>query len=154
MAAAEELGNVTCNYIGPGEHTEAEQVQIVQDLITQGVDGIAVAPSNAPAMARALRAAQEAGIPVTYGYISDIHERKAGTSNCTTASATGSGKPIGPGDSCYVSNAKAYDAAFASFFDRLQKDGITPANTEFVISAEENDQLAGANVGRASQPTP
>jgi ribose transport system substrate-binding protein len=64
MAAAEEMGNVTCNYIGPGEHTEAEQVQIVQDLITQGVDGIAVAPSNAPAMGRALRAAQEAGIPV------------------------------------------------------------------------------------------
>lgn len=64
MAAAEEMGDVTCNYIGPGEHTEAEQVQIVQDLITQGVDGIAVAPSNAPAMARALRAAQEAGIPV------------------------------------------------------------------------------------------
>ena len=63
MAAAEEMGNVTCNYIGPGEHTEAEQVQIVQDLITQGVDGIAVAPSNAPALARALRAAQEAGIP-------------------------------------------------------------------------------------------
>ena len=97
---------------------------------------------------------QESGIPVTYGYISDIHERKAGTSNCTTASATGSGKPIGPGDSCYVTNAKAYDDAFAAFFDRLQKDGITPANTEFVISAEENDQLAGANVGRASQPTP
>jgi hypothetical protein len=97
---------------------------------------------------------QESGIPVTYGYISDIHERKAGTSNCTTASATGAGKPIGPGDSCYVSNAKAYDAAFAAFFDRLQKDGITPANTEFLISAEENDQLAGANVGRASQPTP
>src|SRR3712207_6824773 len=64
MAAAEELGNVECQYIGPGEHTETEQVQIVQDLITQGVDGIAVAPSNAPAMARALRAAQEAGIPV------------------------------------------------------------------------------------------
>lgn len=64
MAAAEELGNVECQYIGPGEHTEMEQVQIVQDLITQGVDGIAVAPSNAPAMARALQAAQEAGIPV------------------------------------------------------------------------------------------
>ncbi|WP_210529598.1 sugar-binding protein [Rubellimicrobium arenae] len=63
MAAAEEMG-ITCNYIGPGEHTEMEQVQIVQDLISQGVDGIAVAPSNAPAMARALRAAVDAGIPV------------------------------------------------------------------------------------------
>ncbi len=97
---------------------------------------------------------QEAGVPVTYGYISDIHERKAGTTGCTTATATGAGKPLGPGDSCYVANAKAYDDAFAKFFDRLAQDGITPANTEFVISAEENDQFAGANVGRASTPTP
>ncbi|MBV9823566.1 MAG: hypothetical protein JO144_15140 [Actinobacteria bacterium] len=97
---------------------------------------------------------QESGIPVTYGYISDLHERKAGTSGCTTVTATGSGKPIGPGDSCYVSNAKAYDAAFATFFQRLAADGITPANTEFVISSEENDQFAGANAGRATQPTP
>jgi hypothetical protein len=97
---------------------------------------------------------QEAGIPVTYGYISDMHERKAGTSNCTTAAATGSGKPIGPGDSCYVTNAQNYDSAFNTFFQRLQADGITPANTEFVISAEENDQFAGANAGRAAQPTP
>ena len=97
---------------------------------------------------------QEAGIPVTYGYISDIHERKPGSTGCTTAGATGNGFALGPGDSCYVNNAKAYDAAFVKFFDRLQKDGITPANTEFVIGAEENDQLAGANVGRAVEPTP
>ncbi len=97
---------------------------------------------------------QESGIPVTYGYISDMHERKAGTSNCTTATATGNGKPLGPGDSCYVSNAKAYDAAFATFFQRLAADGITKANTLFVISAEENDQFSGANVGRAVTPTP
>ncbi len=62
--AQEELDDVTCEYIGPGEHTELEQVQIVQDLITRGVDGIAVAPSNAPAMARVLREAEAAGIPV------------------------------------------------------------------------------------------
>jgi len=73
---------------------------------------------------------------------------------CTTASATATGRPLGPGDSCYISNTASYDAAFAKFFDRLQKDGITPANTEFVISAEENDQFAGANVGRATQPSP
>jgi hypothetical protein len=97
---------------------------------------------------------QESGVPVTYGYISDLHERKAGTSGCTTTSATGSGKPIGPGDKCYIDNAQAYDAAFATFFQRLASDGITPANTEFVISAEENDQFAGANIGRATQPTP
>jgi predicted transcriptional regulator len=97
---------------------------------------------------------QEAGVPITYGYISDLHERKANTSGCTTATATGSGKPVGPGDACYVNNAKAYDQAFATFFQRLAADGITPANTEFVISAEENDQFAGANIGRATEPTP
>lgn len=62
--ADEELDDVTCEYIGPSEHTELEQVQIVEDLITKGVDGIAVAPSNAPAMAKALEDAKEAGIPV------------------------------------------------------------------------------------------
>jgi hypothetical protein len=97
---------------------------------------------------------QEAGVPVTYGYISDLHERKAGTSGCTTQTATASGYALGPGDKCYVSNAKAYDQAFAKFFDRLAADGITPANTLFVISAEENDQFDGANAGRATQPTP
>jgi hypothetical protein len=99
---------------------------------------------------------QEAGIPVTYGYISDLHEKKPDTSQgcTTTGTAASSGKPVGPGDSCYVSNAQHYDAAFQKFFTRLASDGITPANTLFVISSEENDQFAGANVGRATQPTP
>ncbi|HEY8301904.1 MAG TPA: hypothetical protein VIG48_08400, partial [Jatrophihabitans sp.] len=98
---------------------------------------------------------QEAGIPVTYGYVSDLHERKAGTTGaCTTATAKATGNPVGPGDSCYVGNAKAYDAAFAKFFERLKHDGITPANTLYLISSEENDQFDGANVGRATTPTP
>jgi hypothetical protein len=99
---------------------------------------------------------QEAGIPVTYGYISDLHEKKSDTrTGCTTtANAATVGRPIGPGDSCYVSNAQHYDAAFQTFFTRLAQDGITPANTLFVISAEENDQFAGANLGRASVPSP
>lgn len=62
--ADRELDGVKCHYIGPGEHTELEQIQIVQDLISQGVDGIAVSPSNAPAMAKALARARQAGIPV------------------------------------------------------------------------------------------
>jgi hypothetical protein len=97
---------------------------------------------------------QEAGIPVTYAYISDIHEKKAGQTGCTTASATGNGFALGPGDPCSIATAKAYDDAFAKFFDRLAKAGITAQNTEFVITAEENDHLAGANSLRASKPTP
>ena len=47
---------------------------------------------------------QEAGIPVTYGYISDLHEKKSDTRiGCTTtANAATAGRPVGPGDSCYV----------------------------------------------------
>jgi hypothetical protein len=99
---------------------------------------------------------QEAGIPVTYGYISDLHERKADTrTGCTSATPQSVGKPLGPGDSCYVTNAQHYDQAFQTFFQRLKSDGITPANTLFVISSEEGDQFAGANATRAgSQPTP
>jgi hypothetical protein len=97
---------------------------------------------------------QESGIPITYGYISDLHERKAGTSGCTSSSATGSGKPIGPGDSCYATNGDNYNQAFQTFFQRLAADGINASNTLFVISAEENDQFAGANATRFLKPTP
>ena len=64
-AEAEANGAFECMYIGPGEHGGGdEQVQIVQDLVAKGVNGIAVAPSNAAAMAVALQAAKEKGIPV------------------------------------------------------------------------------------------
>src|SRR6516165_810603 len=64
--AEKELnGAVECLYIGPGEHGGGEeQVQVVNDLIARRVDGIAVSPSNAPAMGRALAEANKAGIPV------------------------------------------------------------------------------------------
>ena len=64
MQAAADLEGVDCLYIGPSEHTEADQIQVVEDLITRRVDGIAVSPSNATAMARALARARDAGIPV------------------------------------------------------------------------------------------
>ncbi len=64
-AEAESKGAFECMYIGPGEHGGGdEQVAIVQDLVTKGVKGIAVAPSNAAAMVVALQAAKAAGIPV------------------------------------------------------------------------------------------
>src|SRR6476659_8473093 len=64
--AEKELnGAIECLYIGPGEHGGGdEQVQIVNDLIAKKVDGIAVSPSNAAAMDRALDKAKAAGIPV------------------------------------------------------------------------------------------
>jgi hypothetical protein len=135
-----------------GDLTDIDGNPIINDYANKaGFPGFEPTPAQSLAYVADM---QENGVPVTYAYISDMHEKKAGTSNCTTTSATGDGDAIGPGDSCYTDNAKAYDDAFQKFFDRLKKDGITPANTEFVIGAEENDQFAGANVGRAVQPTP
>jgi hypothetical protein len=94
---------------------------------------------------------QESGVPVTYGYISDIHgnEHIPGLSACNGAPAA-----LGSGSACYVAQAQYYNAAFGAFFQRLAADGITPANTLFVLSSDEGDHEAGANVGRAVQPTP
>jgi ribose transport system substrate-binding protein len=64
--AEKELnGAVECLYIGPGEHGGGdEEAQIVADLITKKVDGIAVSAANAAAMATGLAGAASAKIPV------------------------------------------------------------------------------------------
>jgi ribose transport system substrate-binding protein len=64
--AEKELGGrVQCMYIGPGEHGGGEeQVQVLADLIARRVDGIAVSPSNAAAVARVLDSAKRAKIPI------------------------------------------------------------------------------------------
>jgi ribose transport system substrate-binding protein len=46
----------TCLYTGPASTAdEAGEVQLVEDLINKGVAGIAISPSNAPAMGKMLR---------------------------------------------------------------------------------------------------
>src|SRR3954471_20765603 len=64
-AEKESNGAIECLYIGPGEHGGGEeQVQVINDLISKKVDGIAVSPANAAAMGKALEGAKKAGIPV------------------------------------------------------------------------------------------
>ena len=79
---------------------------------------------------------QEAGIPVTFGYISDTHDQHgvAGEIHATR----------GPGEADYVQQLKNYDEAFARFFDRLAADGIDKSNTLFVFTVEEGDHFVGS----------
>ena len=93
----------------------------------------------------------ESGVPVVNGYIADIHgnENIPGLAACQGAPAA-----LGSGTACYLAQAQYYNAAFGTFFKRLAADGITPANTVFVLSSDEGDHEAGANVGRTIQPTP
>ena len=61
---AKELGNIECIYKGPVEHEPATQAQIIQDFITQKVDGLAISVADVAAMTRSIDAATAAGIPV------------------------------------------------------------------------------------------
>ena len=108
-------------------------------------------PINASQTLAYMADSLEAGLPVVNGYIADIHgnENIPGLAACKGAPAA-----LGSGTACYVAQAQYYNAAFGTFFKRLAADGITPANTEFMLSPDEGDHEAGANVGRAIQPTP
>jgi hypothetical protein len=93
----------------------------------------------------------ESGVPVVTGYMSDLHgnEHIAGLSACNNAPAA-----LGSGSACYIAQAQYYNQAFGDFFKRLAADGITPENTLFTLNPDEGDHQAGANVGRAIEPTP
>ncbi|MDA9519862.1 sugar ABC transporter substrate-binding protein [Bradyrhizobium sp. CCBAU 11434] len=64
LKRAKELGNVECIYKGPIEHEPATQAQIIQDFITQKVDGLAISVADVASMTKSIEAATAAGIPV------------------------------------------------------------------------------------------
>jgi hypothetical protein len=97
----------------------------------------------------------ENGVQVTNIYMADLH------GNEFITGLDGPGEPcykapdaLGSGSACYIAQAQYYNQAFGTFFQRLAADGITAKNTLFVVSSDEGDHQAGANVGRAVQPTP
>jgi hypothetical protein len=101
---------------------------------------------------------QESGVPVTYAYISDVHEVKSLDAGPCSPASTFRGSPDvgnadGPADNCYYQTTAAYNQAFSEFLKRLADDGITPQNTLFVFGADEGDHFSGANANRAEQPS-
>ena len=78
---------------------------------------------------------QEAGIPVTYAYISDAHDGHGTAGSIHFA--------YGPGEFGYTQQLQAYDQAFQKFFDRLEADGIDKSNTLFVFTVDEGDHFVG-----------
>ena len=148
-AEKESNGAFECVYIGPGEHGGGdEQVQVVNDLITKKVDGIAVSPSNAAAMGKALEGAKKAGIPVLT-WDSDLLEKDkglrlayVGTYNydigVNLAKVAQGLKPKG-GTICIQSGG----AAAANHNERMQ--GIRDTLAGKKSSAAPGDKLTGQN---------
>lgn len=67
---------------------------------------------------------QTHGVPVTFTYLSDVHESL-------------SGDELGPGQ--YGATIQAYDQAFQRFFTKLNEAGINRSNTLFVFTTDEGD---------------
>ncbi len=76
-------------------------------------------------------AMQETGIPITYAYISDAHDKHL------------HGPAYGPGQAGYVAALAANNEAFGKFFTRLANHGINKSNTLFVFTSDEGDHFAG-----------
>ena len=74
---------------------------------------------------------QTHGIPVTFTYLSDVHD----------SWTTGAG--LGSGSATYEHQLRRENAAFGTFFRELAAHGITRANTLFVITADEGDHFVG-----------
>jgi rhamnose transport system substrate-binding protein len=62
--AAEEIGGVEVIYTGPTTATAEGQIEIINSLISQGVDAIAVSANDPDALVPSLQRAMEAGIKV------------------------------------------------------------------------------------------
>jgi type I phosphodiesterase/nucleotide pyrophosphatase len=77
---------------------------------------------------------QENGVPVTFAYISDAHDNHA------------LGRASGPGEADYKQQLADYDTAFQTFFQNLAAHGIDKSNTLFVVTVDEGDHFAGAQV--------
>jgi hypothetical protein len=81
---------------------------------------------------------QTHGIPVTFTYLSDVHD------SWVTGAGLGSGTPT------YESQLQRENAAFGTFFKDLAAAGITKANTLFVITADEGDHFVGSSPSPAN----
>jgi arylsulfatase A-like enzyme len=91
-----------------------------------GFDGMSAAVSLSY-----VAAMQEHGVPITYAYISDAHDKHP------------SGPAYGPGQAGYVAALQSYNDAFGKFFTQLANNGINKSNTLFVFTSDEGDHFVG-----------
>jgi hypothetical protein len=74
---------------------------------------------------------QTHGVPVTFTYLSDLHDSQL------------DGSGMGPGQTQYEKQLAAENISFGTFFKDLAAHGITKANTLFVITSDEGDHFVG-----------
>jgi len=128
---------------GNGNLKDINGNTIVDDFngtLTPGFPGFSIAPQYSLGYVADML---EAGVPVVYAYINTPH--RPIPTNPYGYGVAGDTNDYGPGEAHYVLQLQQYDDAFHKFFQRLANDGITPANTLFMIMAEEGDHVVAAN---------
>jgi hypothetical protein len=96
----------------------------LSDLAGRHLDGFPGFDGMTPAVSLAYVAAmQEHAVPITYAYLADARQPRS------------TGGPLAPGDPAYVRQLHDYDQAFATFLQRLGRDGLNSANPLFAVSA-------------------
>ena len=84
----------------------------------------------------------EKGVPVVFGYLSDVHDYHGVAGSTHIAMGPGQGNtaatPLG-----YEDQVAQYDQAFANFSTELAAHGIDKTNTLFVVTVDEGDHFAG-----------
>jgi hypothetical protein len=167
---APELGGGTANLTHDG-FPVTDSAGYLTDLFGNEIDDPYGNEGNGPAPGfpgyDSINAAQslafaadmlEGGVPVVNIYMADLHGNQylPNSPQVPTMGTDCDSAPdaLASGTACYLDQASYYNQAFGAFFKRLADDGITAKNTLFVISSDEGDHEAGANVGRAIQPTP
>ena len=113
----------------PGVTTTSEILDETGSPGFPGFDGMEA--NNALGYTAAI---QEAGVPVTYTYISDVHDDQYYDNH---------GNAFGPGEAGHEAQLREYNAAFTAFFRRLAHDGINKSNTVFLVTVDEGDHYDG-----------
>ncbi len=132
-ASAAPVADHPAQTVPPPASVEGATTSVIEDSTANpgfpGFDGMEA--NNALGYTAAL---QEAGVPVTYTYLSDTHDDHYRVNH---------GNAFAPGEAGYEAQLREYDAAFQAFLARLANDGITRANTLFVVTVDEGDHFAG-----------
>jgi hypothetical protein len=135
--AAPDPSNVDASTVPPPDKYipgKTDTTQILDETGTPGFPGFDGMEANNALGYTA--AAQEAGIPVTYTYLSDVHDDQYYQNG---------GDAYGPGEAGHEAQLREYNAAFAAFFQRLAADGINKSNTLFLVTVDEGDHFVGGN---------
>lgn len=172
--AADELG-VKVNATGPNSESDiADQVNMLNTAISAGVDGVALAASDASAVLDSLSEAKEKGVPIV-AFDSAVTEAPEGSVKCTVATdsrsagsiaadhmyealkdriANADGKTVGvEGNEYYVNHcADAGDASSADIVIEARVPAtatveLCASESQALLAKEDTIEIFGSNQG-------